>query len=590
MLLSLILSNAFAENPITDDLGDISAPLFRPALDSIRFLATNPSTAGEDRQFSAKALMVHSVGGMSYLDFSGTEQSIIQHYTQLNMMGGYTLGNLRIGLDVPIVLQIEGQMPSCRSLQATSLGDIIIDAKYQLLGKDDALGASFALRSSIPTVGGSTVLGSSVPVIEAEVALDKDLDAFFVAFNAGHRQKDKTTFENSTTGSEYFIRGGIAVPITDNCSIGAEYGSAISYSTDGSSLSEALLNTQGDFAGFTLRTGFGIGFGDAIGTPAWRAFAGIIYTPSSKPKDADADGIFDDVDQCIDVPEDMDSVQDEDGCPDPTAVIINFVDSEGKKMGGVSWTGGDLNGTSGTSLQSQATEFTLTASVDGYKPVSQQVNIPDAADFSLDIPLEMLVGSVQVSIIDEEGKAIEGAQWQVIKGPKKNVSGSEVSLAPGSYILLAYARGFKKMKQDVTIEVDKKQEISLTLKSTKAKVSEGKIDFDGAIHFKAGSSVILDKSYPLLKDIGDIMKDHPEVIKVRVEGHTDSKGNNKKNKELSQARAEAVVTYLVSHGIDAKRMVAEGFGEENPVASNKTKDGREENRRVEIHVLEMKKK
>ena len=80
------------------------------------------------------------------------------------------------------------------------------------------------------------------------------------------------------------------------------------------------------------------------------------------------------------------------------------------------------------------------------------------------------------------------------------------------------------------------------------------------------------------------------MLKVRVEGHTDNKGNDKKNKELSQTRAEAVVAYLVDHGVEASRMVAEGFGEENPIADNKTKEGREENRRVEIHVLEMKKK
>ena len=146
------------------------------------------------------------------------------------------------------------------------------------------------------------------------------------------------------------------------------------------------------------------------------------------------------------------------------------------------------------------------------------------------------------------------------------------------------------MKQEVTIEVDKKQEFNITLKSTKAKVGEGKIEFEGAIHFKVGSSEILKKSYPLLKDIGDIMHDHPEVLKIRVEGHTDNKGNDKKNKELSQVRAEAVVAYLVDHGVEASRMVAQGFGEEKPIADNKTKEGREENRRVEIHVLEMKKK
>ena len=587
MLLSFILSNAFAESPIIDDIGDITAPIFRPALDSIHFLSTNASSVGADKQINLRALMVHSSGGMSYIDFAGTETSLIKSHTQLNMMAAYTLGSFRVGFDVPIILQVDGQMPSGRSLQATTLGDVLIDAKYQLLGTDDALGASMAVRSSVPM--GGTVLGSVEPVIEAEVSLDKDLDAFMIAINAGHRQKAEASFENASTGSEYFIRGGLAVPINDNCSVGVEYGSAIAYSRGSGSISEAIINTQSDLAGFTLRAGMGVGFGNAIGTPAWRAFAGIIYTPSFAPKDTDSDGIIDDKDKCIDVAEDIDAVQDEDGCPDPTSVTINFVGADGQKVDGA-WTGGELNGYSGTSFESQATEFTLTANVNGYKAVSQQVSIPDAADFSLDVPLELLVGSVQVNVLDEEGKAIPGAQWHVLKGPMENKSGAAVNLMPGSYTLLAYARGYKKMKQEVTIKVEKKQEFNITLKSTKAKVGEGKIEFEGAIHFKVGSSEILKKSYPLLKDIGDIMHDHPEVLKVRVEGHTDNKGNDKKNKELSQVRAEAVVAYLVDHGVEASRMVAKGFGEEKPIADNKTKEGREENRRVEIHVLEMKEK
>lgn len=587
MLLSFILSNAFAENPTVDNVGDITAPIFRPALDSVHFLSTNASSVGSDKQINLRALMVHSSGGMSYIDFAGTETSLIKSHTQLNMMAGYTLGKLRVGFDVPIILQIDGEMPSGRSLQATSLGDILIDAKYELLGKDNVVGTSMAIRSSVPM--GSTVLGSSEPVVEAEVALDKDLDAFMIAINAGHRQKAKVSFENASTGSEYFIRGGIAVPVTENCSVGAEYGSAIAYNTDSGSISEAIINTQGDVAGFTLRAGMGMGIGAGIGTPSWRAFASINYSPSSAPKDTDADGIIDDDDKCVDVAEDIDSVQDEDGCPDPTSVTINFVGADGKKVDGA-WTGGEISGTSGGAFESQAADFTLTANVDGYKAISQQVSIPDAATFSLDIPLEVLGGSVQVRIVDEAGNAIPEANWSVIKGPKKNNNGSEVNLKPGSYVLMAYARGFKKFKQEVTIEVDKKQEINITMKATKAKVAEGKIDFEGAIHFKAGSSEILEKSFPLLKDIGDIMHDHPEVLKIRIEGHTDNKGNDKKNKELSTNRAQAVFAYLVDHGVEASRMVAQGFGEEKPIADNKTKKGREENRRVEIHVLETKKK
>ena len=68
-------------------------------------------------------------------------------------------------------------------------------------------------------------------------------------------------------------------------------------------------------------------------------------------------------------------------------------------------------------------------------------------------------------------------------------------------------------------------------------------------------------------------------------GHTDSVGNDAYNQRLSVRRAEAVKAYLVSKGVEANRVYTEGKGEAQPIASNKTKDGRAKNRRVEIEVV-----
>jgi outer membrane protein OmpA-like peptidoglycan-associated protein len=73
---------------------------------------------------------------------------------------------------------------------------------------------------------------------------------------------------------------------------------------------------------------------------------------------------------------------------------------------------------------------------------------------------------------------------------------------------------------------------------------------------------------------------------VRIEGHTDAVGNDAYNQSLSQKRAEAVKEYLVSKGIAGSRIETTGFGESKPVASNDTAEGRAENRRVELKVLE----
>jgi outer membrane protein OmpA-like peptidoglycan-associated protein len=76
------------------------------------------------------------------------------------------------------------------------------------------------------------------------------------------------------------------------------------------------------------------------------------------------------------------------------------------------------------------------------------------------------------------------------------------------------------------------------------------------------------------------------VKKVRVEGHTDTKGSKDANLKLSQARAESVMTYLVSLGIDRQRIESIGYGDGRPVAPNLTGRGRELNRRVEFIVVE----
>lgn len=101
-------------------------------------------------------------------------------------------------------------------------------------------------------------------------------------------------------------------------------------------------------------------------------------------------------------------------------------------------------------------------------------------------------------------------------------------------------------------------------------------DFDKAI-LKPEAKVKLDDMTSKLKDV------NLEVI-VAV-GHTDSVGTDEYNQKLSVRRSDAVKAYIISRGIDAKRVFSEGKGEKQPVADNTTKDGRAKNRRVEIEVV-----
>ena len=84
------------------------------------------------------------------------------------------------------------------------------------------------------------------------------------------------------------------------------------------------------------------------------------------------------------------------------------------------------------------------------------------------------------------------------------------------------------------------------------------------------------------------MTDYPNIT-VEIAGHTDSQGSDEYNKDLSKRRAQSVVNYLVEKGISESQFVAEGYGEEVPVDTNETKEGRQNNRRVEFTVLKVKK-
>ena len=105
----------------------------------------------------------------------------------------------------------------------------------------------------------------------------------------------------------------------------------------------------------------------------------------------------------------------------------------------------------------------------------------------------------------------------------------------------------------------------------------------GSIHFESGSARIAQRTYPFLDETAVLLVEDP-AIKIRVEGHTDSVGDDETNLSLSEDRAEAVGDYLVGQGVAPGRIETEGYGEGEPVASNSTPKGRAQNRRIEIKV------
>ncbi len=106
---------------------------------------------------------------------------------------------------------------------------------------------------------------------------------------------------------------------------------------------------------------------------------------------------------------------------------------------------------------------------------------------------------------------------------------------------------------------------------------------DGIL-FDRGSATIEAESNPRLDRVVEFME-HMASVRIRISGHTDNVGDAARNQQLSEARAEAVRAYLVSHGIDGSRVEAVGYGDSRPVASNDTEEGRAQNRRIEAEEI-----
>ncbi|MDE0535854.1 OmpA family protein [Tenacibaculum sp. L6] len=110
-------------------------------------------------------------------------------------------------------------------------------------------------------------------------------------------------------------------------------------------------------------------------------------------------------------------------------------------------------------------------------------------------------------------------------------------------------------------------------------------EFARAIYFNSGKSTFRTGTTGKLDLIAAVMKEYPKA-NFSIQGHTDSSGSNSLNQKLSERRAKAVLDYLVAKGeIAADRLTSAGFGEDYPIADNKTREGRAQNRRVEIKVV-----
>jgi len=210
--------------------------------------------------------------------------------------------------------------------------------------------------------------------------------------------------------------------------------------------------------------------------------------------------------------------------------------------------------------------------------------VPAVQDFVLELK-PIPASDVSGIITDQkDGKPIANATL-TFKGPKTVTAKTDANgkytakLEEGNYQVTAEAENYKPFSMSVTAKggLPVAKDAKLVKKAEKFSFAN--------IYFETGKAILTPASDAALNQIYGILKEHPE-LKVEIGGHTDKLGGRAKNLKLSQARAEAVVNWLVAKGIPAGQLVAKGYGPDVPVASNKTKAGRAQNRRIEVVVIE----
>lgn len=104
------------------------------------------------------------------------------------------------------------------------------------------------------------------------------------------------------------------------------------------------------------------------------------------------------------------------------------------------------------------------------------------------------------------------------------------------------------------------------------------------VEFDFGKANLRPLSYPTLDNLVDYLERRP-AEKIEIGGHTDNKGSDARNLQVSTERAKTIVAYLISKGIDASRLTAKGYGASEPIEENTTDEGRQKNRRTEVKIL-----
>lgn len=244
-------------------------------------------------------------------------------------------------------------------------------------------------------------------------------------------------------------------------------------------------------------------------------------------------------------------------------------------------------------------EYTITAAAAGFLPFTQTYKMPKVnRDTTLHVDIYLTPIAKQLvlggDVIDKKtDRKIKNSKVGIVLKSDRATNYSLVAATGhyeqnisslGWYLFTASAEGYLNSTDSVQVE---SQEITPVIKNLYlTPIEVGLTVRLKNIYFDFDKTTLKSESFVELNKVVDFLKQNPSVS-IEISGHTDSKGSDTYNQNLSQGRSQAVVDYLISQGIDSSRLEAHGYGESKPIDSNETEDGRANNRRVEFTVLKI---
>ncbi len=554
-----------ATTPASVSNPPINVQIFRPATHYGDLFTVSGSDIADSHYYHAGALFHFGKNPLVFVEPTDRRHELIQEQLTLDLFGGYSLEEwwIDIGLALPVHLMNQGEVEGfaqqgidTEAISGFALGDARLSIKQKILEREegaDGLGVGFDWLFVLPT-GDSDSFVSDGFVFAPTALVDWRIGPLLLVANSGYslRSDESIIFDNNLylrTGSEAFWRLGGAYDL-----IGEE---RAAIETLGFEL-QLIAELQGTIAGEDhansdrMETAFGakahwpdlgvhatLGGGSGIvsgyGNTKFRMFFGAGWSPVHS-RDNDQDGLFDERDECPAEPEDKDGHEDEDGCPDP--------DNDGDGI------------------------------LDGPDDCPNDAEDKDGFDDADGCPDP-----------DNDGDGLNDSEDQCIDEPEDKDGFKDEDGCPEPD---NDEDGVPDVADSCPLKPETKngyQDDDGCPDQTLAKVEKGKIVILDKIYFESGKDVIKEESFPVLKAVAGILRANSE-IRVRIEGHTDDKGSDKRNLKLSQARSEAVRAFLVGEGVVESRLEAQGLGEERPAVEGKTKEARAANRRVEFQILE----